>query len=265
VISGTFAAMTAQSQPMAAKPAPANRHGQMTQPDDNWSAPAAQTGAGYPDPQPVDPQMTGRGIRYDVGHERGHGATASVRRARSPFVTQDGAQAASAVAHGDPMGGYWNGHQYDAPPQQFAGSRYEVLPQNVRAIPSFKARTIWHSRAGGQFSEGTGGGDVAPTGFPIGEAGRFAVARYSSPALGAMYSRNPLRGVLPQMISTPYNQPGLSGAAGTKASGIPSNARFLAKPFTTPALFRSPASESDGIIAAAPATPDIGPVMGVGF
>lgn len=264
MISGTFAASTATRQPMAAKPAPAGRHGQMTQPDNNWSAPAAQTGAGYSDPQPVDPQMTGRGIRLDVGHERGHSGTASVRRARSPFVTQDGAQAASAVAHADPMGGYWNGHQYDPQPQQFAGSRYEVMPSNVRAIPSFKARTIWHSRPGGQFSDGPGG-DVAPTGFPTGEAGRFAVARYSSPTLGAMYSRNTLRGVLPQMISTPYNQPALTGPAGTRASGIASNARFLAKPFTTPALFRSPASESDGIIASAPPVSDIGPVMGVGF
>lgn len=263
-ISGTFASMTGQRQPMAAKPAPADRHGQMTQPDNNWSAPAAATGAGYPDAQAVDPQMTGRGIRLDVGHERGHAGTASVRRARSPFVTQDGAQAASAVAHSDPMGGYWQGHQYDPQPQQTAGARYEVMRQNDNAIPSFKARVIWHSRPGGQFSEGTGG-DVAPTGFPLGDQGRFAVARYSSPTLGAMYSKNTLRGVLPQMISTPYNQPALSGPAGTKTSGIASNARFLGKQFTTPALFRSPASESDGIIAAAPAADVIGPVMGVGF
>lgn len=263
-ITGTFAAMTATAQPMAAKPAPVDRHGQMTQPADNWSAPADSTGGGYSDPQAVDPQMTGRGIQLDIGHSRGHDATATIRKARSPFRDVGAAQDASAAAHGDPMAGYYEGHQYEPQPQQFAGSRYEVVPNNVRAIPSFGARTVIHGRVGGEFSDGTGG-DFAPTGFPIGEAGRWAVARYSSPALGAMYSKNSLRGVLPQMISTPYNQPALSGAAGTKTAGIPSNARFLGVSFTTPALFRSPTSESDAIIAAAPPTSDTGPVMGVGM
>lgn len=266
-ISGTFAAMTAQRQPMAAKPAPAQRHGQMQQPDNNWSAPPAGTGAGYPDPQAVDPQMTGRGIRLDVGHERGHEGTASTRYARRPYAgagSQLAAQTASAAAHGDPMAGYYQGHQYDPMPQQTAGARYDVMPSNVRAIPSFSAHTVIHGRPGGQFSAGSGG-DFAPTGFPTGEAGRFAIARYSSPTLGAMYSKNSLRGVLPQTVATPYNQPALSGPAGTKASGIPSNARFLLKGFTTPALFRSPASESDQIIASTPPADAIGPVMGVGM
>lgn len=267
-ISGTFAAMTATAQPMAAKPAPVARHGQMTQPRDNWSAPAAGTGAGYSDPQPVDPQMTGRGIRLDIGHERGHQGTASTRNARRPYTgrgAQLRAQEAAAGAHGDPMAGYYQGHQYDPQPQQTAGARYEVMPSNVRAIPSFKARTVIHGRPGGQFSDGDGGGDWAPTGFPTGEAGRFAIARYSSPTLGAMYSKNALRGVLPQTVATPYNQPALSGPAGTRTSGIPSNARFLAKPFTTPALFRSPASESDQIIAATPPPSPFGAVLGVGM
>lgn len=260
-ISGTFAAMTATSQPMAAKPAPVSRHGEMTQPDDNWSAPPASTGAGYPGAEGVYPQMTGRGIELDIGHRWGHGATPAVRRSRIPFRDQGAAQEASAAAHGDSTAGYYQGHMYDPGPQQFAGSRYEVMPSNVRAIPSFGARTVIHGRPGGQHVDGQGG-EWAPTGFPTGEAGRFAVARYSSPALGAMYSKNSLRGVLPNMISTPYNQPALVGAAGTKASGIASNARYLAVPFTTPSLFRSPASESDGIIAAAPAVDTIGPVMG---
>lgn len=265
-ISGTFAAMTAAVQPMAAKPAPADRHGQMTQPDNNWSPAPDSTGGGYGDPQPVDPQMTGRGIRLDIGHEAGHQGTAAVRNARRPYVGQGAAQDASAAAHADPLGGYFQGHQYDPMPQQFAGSAYEVLPQNVRAIPSFSARTIWHSRPGGQFSDGTPGGDVAPTGFPTGDPGRWAVARYTSPTLGAMYSKNTLRGVLPQTVATPYNQPALTGPAGTKASGIPSNARYLGKYVTTPRLFRSPTSESDSIIAgAAPISTAANPVMGVGM
>lgn len=265
-ISGTFAAMTAVKQPMAAKPAPAGRHGDMTQPRDNWSPAPDSTGGGYGDPAPVDPQMIGRGIRLDVGHEAGHGASTAVRTARRPYTHQGAAQEASAAAHGDVMTGYWQGHQYDPQPQQFAGSAYTVARQNDMAIPSFSARTIWHSRPGGQFSDGPAGGPVAPTGFPLGDPGRWAGARYSSPALGAMYSSNALRGVLPQMVATPYNQPGLVGPAGTKASGIPSNARYLGIPFTRPALFRSPQSESDRIIAATPpADSSSDPVMGVGM
>jgi hypothetical protein len=228
-ISGTFAAMTGTAQPMAAKPAPADRHGQRQQPDNAWSAPADATGGGYPDAQAEQVQMTGRGIRLDVGHERGHTGTAATRNARRPWIGQLAAQEASAAAHGDPMAGYFSGHQYDPQAQQFAGSRYDVVASNVRAIPAFSARTVIHGRPGGQHMDGQGG-EFAPTGFPTGEAGRFAIARYSSPTLGAMYSRNTLRGVLPQTVATPYNQPGLTGAAGTKGSGIPSNARFLAKP-----------------------------------
>lgn len=265
-ISGTFAAMTAQKQPMAAKPAPVARHGEMQQPDNDWSPAPDSTGGGYGEPDPVTPGMTGRGIRLDVGHEAGHQGSAAVRNARRPYTHQGAAQDASAAAHGDVMTGYWQGHQYDPQPQQFAGSAYTVARQNDMAIPSFSARTIWHSRPGGQFSDGAGGGDVAPTGFPIGDPGRWASARYSSPALGAMYSTNALRGVLPQMIATPYNQPALVGPAGTKSSGIPSNARYIAKPFTTPQIFRSPASESDRIIASAPPVDtSADPVMGVGM
>lgn len=276
-ISGTFAAMTATAQPMAAKPQPNDRHGQRQQPDNNWSAPPDTTGGGYDTPVPVDPQMTGRGIVMDLGHSKGHQGTGAVRNARRPFasswllrgrgdawkVEEGAAQDAAAAAHGDTSAGYFKGHQYAAPPAQFAGSAYTVSGNNVKRIPGTTARQVSHSRAGGQFSEG-GSGEFAPTGFPIGESGRWASAHYSSPTLGAMYSKNSLRGVLPQTIATPYNQPALTGAAGQN-SGIPSNQRFLGKVWRTPALFRSPPSQSDAIIAGAAPVPEIGPVMGVGF
>jgi hypothetical protein len=276
-ISGTFSAMAATRQPMAAKPAPAGRHGQMTQPDNNWSAPPAVTGGGYSDPQPVEPQMTGRGLVMDLGHQWGHGATHAVRNARRPFTSGAGlrgradayaiekgaAQDAAAAAHADSTSGYYQGHMYDPQPVQFAGSAYTVTPNNVRAIPSFSARTVIHGRPGGQHVDGTGG-EFAPTGFPTGEGGRWAVAHYSSPALGAMYSRNSLRGVLPQKVSVPVNTPALVGNAGQN-SGIGSNARFLPVAFTRPQLFRSPPSQSDAMIAAAAPVSEVGPVMGVGF
>lgn len=267
-ITGNFAAMTATRQPMAAKPAPAARHGQMQQPDNNWSAPPASTGGGYPEPAPETVDMAARGIRLDIGHERGHAGTAATRNARRPYTgsnSQLAAQEASAAAHSDPMAGYYDGHQYAPMPQQTAGAAYQVLPNNVGAIPAFGARTVIHGRPGGQHMDGAAGGEWAPTGFPLGEKGRWAVARYSSPTLGAMYSSNALRGVLPQTVATPYNQPALSGPAGTKAAGIPSNTRFLGKLATTPALFRSPPSESDAIIAATPPAAGYGPTMGVGM
>jgi len=270
-ISGTFSAMTAQQQPMAAKPAPAPAHGDQSPDATDWSPGPAGTGGGYPDPAGgADALMTARGIRLDIGHEAGHQGTTATRYARRPWSgprAQDAAQEASAAAHSDPMAGYYQGHQYDPRPEQTAGAAYTVTGQNTNAIPTFGARTVIHGRPGGQFSDTTGGagGEFGPTGFPIGEQGRWATAHYSSPALGAMYSSNALRGVLPRTVATPVNQPGLVGPAGTRSSGIPSNARFLGVPFTTPALFRAPASESDQMIAAAAPAAAYGPVLGVGL
>lgn len=281
-ISGSFTALAAQRQPMAAAPPPNVRHGQKSQPDNAWSTPPASAGGGAPWAAAEVPQMSARGIVLDMGHRWGHGGTIATRKARRPFtaarllgrridapyVEQSAAQETAANAHGDTSAGYFGGHQYDPMPQQFAGSSYEVLGNNVQAIPSTGARTIAKSRLGGGFVDGSGG-DFAPTGFHIGIGGpgqrRWAQARYSSPTLGAMYSRNSLRGILPQTIAVPVNQPALTGGqAGDNNSGIGSNARFLGKQFTLPQLFRSPPSESDQLMAtSSPSTG--GSTMGVGF
>ena len=78
--------------------------------------------------------------------------------------------------------------------------------------------------------------------------------------------RNPLRGVLPQIVAVPHNQPPL---AGVMESGIASNTRALLGSFTWPAIFNSPPSVSDQLTAAyqpnvvAPGAYD--PVMGSGM
>jgi hypothetical protein len=275
-ITGAFTAAAATRQPMAGQPPPNPRHGQMTQPRNNWSAPPASTGGGYPDAQAVTPQMDARGLVMDLGHRWGHHGPPANAAARVPFTVNrdsgqrvDGswramnaAQEASALAHSDTSAGYYQGHMYAPMPAQFAGSSYEVREQSAMVAPGTGVRTGMHGRLGGGFTDGDGSGEFRPTGFNLGERGRFAVARYSSPTLGAMYSKNSLRGVLPQVVQVPVDQPAIVGDAGQN-SGIPPNRRFLAPSFTMPQLFRSPPSVSDRMIAAGPEMPEIGPVGGV--
>ena len=274
-ISGSFMRTKATVQPMSAKPAPNNRHGQMTQPDNNWSAPPANVGGGAPWAEPVVPEMSARGIQTDSAHQYGHGATGVIRWARRPFLvskrlgatevdaqydTQGSAQDASAKAHGDLMTRNLNGHHYDPVLQKFAGEEYTV-DQGVVDEPTYVgARTAIHGTPGGQFLDGTGG-EFRVTGARRSIPRRWAQARYSSPTLGAMYSKNTLRGILPQTATVPVTTPGLRGITD---SGIPSNTRFLGKTFTTPALFRSPPSESEQQMANSSVTPT-GDTMGVGF
>lgn len=273
-ISGSLMNGAATRQPMQAKPAPVERHGQKQVPDTAWSAPPAGMGSGAPWAEAEVLQMTGRGLVLDLGHGRGHEATPAVRRARIPYVVghalvprvdataqaEGAAQDAAAAAHGDCPSGYYKGHQYAPMPQTFAGESYVVERQNTGAIPATGARAAIHGRPGGQHVDGSAG-EFAPTGFPIGEAGRWARANYSSPTLGAMYSRNSLRGVLPQTHTVPTAQPALSGP---RESGIPANSRFVLPRFTTPSLFRSPPSESDRLMAGQSADAG-GSTMGVGF
>jgi hypothetical protein len=279
-ITGAFVTRAATQQPMAAKPPPVARHGQKTQPDDAWSPPADTTGGGAPWAQADPVLMQARGIRLDLGHQYGHQGTTRTAWSRRPFVAsrksgrsigaaweqQGAAEDAAARAHGDSTTGYYAGHQYAPQPQLFAGEAYGVLPNNVGSIPSTSTQQAIHDTPGGQHSAGSGG-DYAPTGFPLGigreDMPRWAVARYSSPTLGAMYSKNSLRGILPQVVATPYNQPALT--TGPWNSGIPSNARWLSPRFTMPQLFRSPPSESEGLMAAQGPAADGGATMGVGF
>lgn len=275
-ISGSFMAGAATLQPMAQQPPPNNRHGQKTQPDNSWSAPPASTGMGYPDAQPVDPQMQARGIVLDLGHQWGHEGTRVTRNSRRPwtvgrslgglrpdaqYVEQGAAQEASAAAHGDRASAYLQGHQYSPWGHPFSGETYGVDRAEGQQAPAISGRVIAKTNGHG-FPEGPVDAMYAPTGFRIGVSRRWAQARYSSPTLGAMYSRNTLRGVLGQKISVPVNQPALSGV---RDSGIASNARFLA-PFTTvPKLFRSPPSQSDQAMAANAPDPTVSNAMGVGF
>lgn len=282
-ITGSFSRGRAQARPMEAKPAPEQRHGKKVLEDGPYAAPPAGTGQGAPFAEAVQPTMNARGVVLDLGHRHGHAGTPATRAARRPFtvsrflgqrqdaaaVERDQAQAAASTAHGDAATAYLSGHQYAPAPQAFAGEAYEVCPNNVAASPSVGARTIAHGRPGGQHTDG-GSGEFAPTGYNqgIGTAAmpRWAAARYSSPTLGAMYSKNTARGVLMQQHTVPVNQAADQGGAAGTTSGMPSNQRFKLPMFTTPALYRSPVSMSEAVMADNPAPETLAaPTMGVGF
>lgn len=258
---------TGQSQPMAAKPQPNDRHGVKTMPDNAWSTPPAGTGQGAPFAAPTDPSMSARGIRRDLAWTYGHSGTARTRPAFTPHIGLSGsharnaAQASSAAAHSDIASGRIAAHTYAPQPQGTMGETHSMDIGDGHPGPTTLVRSIVHGHTGGSFSDGAGG-EVGPVGFRLGEARRWVLAPYKSPAIGAMYSKNSLRGILPQTISTPHNQPGLPGVTD---SGIPSNARFLARPFTMPRIFKTPTPESQ--VWASQQQPDTGysPVVGVGM
>lgn len=238
------------------------RHGAGKQPDDNWSAPPASMDAtvatGDVGPDEVVPNMLGRGVQLDLGHRWGHGGTVKTALARRPFTTQGAAQDASAAAHGDKTAANYT-PIYDPNPIPFAGERYGVDHATGREGVPRGARAIIHDRLGGQHVDGQGGTFVS-TGYRLGVSRRFATAYYSSPTLGAMYSNNTARGVLPQTVSIGTPQPAPGGAIYNSGLGSQERQRTRDR-FTVPRLFRSPPSWSDQVIAEQGQPDSYGPVI----
>lgn len=273
---GAFLTGNAAVAPMPSNPPPAKRHGEMKRPDDNWSTPPAGVGSGYEGAQEVIPQMTAIGIMQDFGYQWGHDATPKIRNARrarfvdkilgrdadAQKVVETRAQNASALAHGDKTAEYIPAHAYAPAPALFFGEAYgrDYVAEAGDAV-AISGRVIAKTNDG-YFVDGPLEAMYKPTGFRRGNDRRWAVAQYSSPTIGAMYSKNTLRGVLPQTIAVPTNQPA-STPWNPSVSGIASQQRSAIVNFTTPAIFRSPPSESDTMIAARSA--DIGAVIGIGF
>jgi hypothetical protein len=260
---------TGQGRPMAPKPPPVTRHGDDKGPTSAWTTPPAGTGQGYSDPQAVDIGMQARGLQRDLSWAYGHRGTDTTGRALAPANgawntwehSRNVAQESSAAAHGDTRTMRLTDHQYNPQPQEGAGYAQGVDRADGKPGPTMSAQAALHDRPGGQFSTGAQG-QFGPTGFRLGISRRWASRNYSSPALGAMYSKNSLRGILPQIVATPHNQPPL---AGPMESGIGSNARFLARTFTLPSLFTVPRSQSDVLMAAQPAPPQYTAVLGTGM
>lgn len=264
----TFA-WTGQGRPMAPKPPPAPQHAHDTAPETAWTVPPAGTGQGFSDPQPVDPLMNARGISRDLSIAYGHNGTALTARALAPVGGANATethnrytgQARAAAAHGDRRLIRAQTHAYNPGAQGQMGDGQSVDWAEGHGGVGIPAMALVKSRVGGAFSDGAAG-EIAPTGFRLGNSRRWAARSYTSPALGAMYSRNSLRGVLPQVVASPVNQPGLIGPL---ESGIASNARFLAKFAVTPKIWQSPRTASDIAIAAQAGQSGYAPMLGTGM
>lgn len=261
-------AWTGQNQPMAPKPAVDPQHSQNTAPDTAWTTPPAGTGQGYPDAQPVDALMLAPGIQRDPSWAYGHVGTNATRAALAPVNgaydtfthARNVAQARSARAHSDTRTVRAQTHAYNPQPQGELGDRQGVDRAEGHQATAISGKAIVKSQPGGQFSDGPEG-EFAPTGFRRGVSRRWASRAYSSPALGAMYSKNSLRGILPQIVAKPYNQRAL---AGPTESGIPSNGRFLSPRFVTPSMYTVPQSESDLAYLNPSVQSAVQPVIGTG-
>lgn len=159
-------------------------------------------------------------------------------------------QGRMGAAHADMSTARIAGHEYSPIQGDFAGQRVhaDIAPIIPHSGP-ISGRTIAKSQNGGEFVDGPKD-DFVATFFDKAGAGRsrrMMVPSYSSPAIGAYYSRHTLRGVLPNTIQTPYPQLGIAGGATNKNAGIPPNARNLPLSFTVPQLFRMPVNMSDNI------------------
>jgi hypothetical protein len=213
--------------------------------------------------------MSARGIQRDLAWPYGHQGTARTRGIRAPAISagdgylgaRDVLQARSASAHSDIATTRLQTHQYNYTAQLQEGEGQAVDRATGLPGPTWDAQSVLHGSPGGQFSDGASG-SFGPKGFRIGVVRRWAHRSYSSPLLGAVYSKNSLRGILPQTVATPYNQRAL---AGPRESGIESNARFLGVSFTMPSLFTVPRSQSDLLMAGALQQAVVQPVIGSGI
>lgn len=263
-------AFTGTNQPVAPKPPVAAAHGVLPADRTAWTPPPEGTGQGYSEPQPVDPVMAARGIDRQPAYAYGHQGTSITAAAQAPVMSRHATretsrnlmQMMSSAAHGDMRTALLQTHQYNPPAPTEEGEGQGVDRASGLPGPRYSVRGIVHSKSGGIFSDGDSTGQVGPVGFREGIVRRWAYRRYTSPALGAMHSRNPLRGVLPNTISTPHNQPGLPGP---RNSGIPSNQRFLPPAFTLPQIWQQPRSASDLLMAQQGAQAPGYPVLDVGM
>lgn len=150
----------------------------------------------------------------------------------------------AARAHGDTQTARVTGANYRAQPAQFAGEVQSQDRVETKGYSTGFTGSMLAKQAGTDgFPSSDGGETTYTTKYRTrGTHDRnWFVADYSSPTLGAMYSQNTPRGVLPNTVATPFPQPPVSGY---KASGIAPNQRQLLKRFVTPTLYRTPPSEA---------------------
>lgn len=203
-----------------------------------------------------------------------HAATAAVRGAYTADFTDGhsggnpraiGALGA-AKAHADRATARLTGASYRTNPSMVAGEGPDPrdMPETIGHGATFTGRMLAQvNNDGFLVGPDTPPGGEFRTEYHTGgtHSRQWYRMRYSSPALGAQYSSNALRGVLPNTIASSFPQ---SGTYGYKGSNIPPNSRPVFPRFVTPTMFRMPPSERDTIAA----TNDgaiFGPTMGLGI
>lgn len=219
------------------------------------SSPVGRGGTSIPGPMMGTQVQGGFNGRRPAWFPVNHAAVAETRQAYAAQF-HDGlanyanarvwqGRADAAKAHGNSATTRVTGHQYRAQPAPVIDETQTQDQYPTKGYSTaFTGRMLAKGVPGTDgFMDGSNTEEYVTTYHTGGtHAQRNFVANYSSPTIGAMYSKNTPRGVLPNHIDTPYPQAALSN--GYKTGGMPPNQRQLLKRFVTPTLYRTPPSEA---------------------
>lgn len=239
-ISGSFVqkslAQVRELQPTTPPAPPNERHSTRTEPDSAWNPQPASVGSGLPAEYQDDVNLgiVSKGITREIGNFRSHDT--------------------DNRNHGSKTAQYIWPQAY-SPYNETPSTTYHTVDDSQQeGAPISSARSLARSRNSFSTPVVDSNENLQVQGAKNGDGGRVFVSHYSSlTTLGAMYSKNTLRGIVPQEAAVPVATPGLDGIRG---SGIPGNSPMRAKLFATPQLNRTPPSMSETIMAEAPATPE---------
>lgn len=277
-ISGNFSRVYASGtkQPVAPLPSPDAKHSGKDDKESYFTNGPAVNGSGLPpEATPnISVEPISRGIMRMVGSIfKSHNAPAVTQEGAAPVfvdnqtsyaanafaLTQEQSIALKAAAHADCSNRQIYPSQY-SPDITFDGQRRINDSAGSGAGP-MSGNAI--ARGNNWFVTDSASTDMHQvTGQRMPLPRRIGFSEYSSPALGAMYSTNDLRGVMQKTVNTPSELQGLN--SGPYDSGLPGNAVLKPK-MTNPALSRLPGSMSDAIMAsnAEPTESDDGMLGGI--
>lgn len=262
-ISGNFSRVynSGTKQPVAPLPNPDPKHSGKDDKESYFTNGPAVNGSGLPPEATPSIQVEplSRGIMRTIGSIfKNHDApVAEQRAAASTFVDNDTSYAANAFAltQEQSIAKHANAHA-DCSNRQIYPSQYSPdthFPDDARRIND-SAGTGAGAMSGNAIARGNNWfvtdsvtdemHQVTGQRMPL--ARRIGFSEYASPALGAMYSTNDLRGVMQKTVNTPSELEPLT--SGPYDSGLTGN-RVLKPKMTFPVLGRLPSSMSDAMMA----------------
>lgn len=268
-ISGNFSRVYAEGtkQPVAPLPSPDAKHSGKDDKKSYFTNGPAVNGAGLPPEEGLNVKVEplSRGIMRMIGSIfTSHNAPESAQKANAgSFVDNETSYAANAFAlsqersiakhasaHADTSNRQIYPSQY-APDIEFAGDDRRINDSAGTGAGPMSGNAI--ARGNNWFVTDSATDEIHQvTGQRMPLARRIGFSEYASPALGAMYSTNDLRGVMQKTVNTPSELQPLN--TGPYDSGLPGNTVLKPK-MTFPALGRLPSSMSDAMMANDPDTP----------